>query len=822
MNIKTTHLLFSSLFTVTLMSLPALSAPITPEASLERLNPGSVKRLVGNMSQAELVMTSKTSTGEPAAYIFRSGNTKEGFMILSADDAAYPVLGYSDSGSFDPSNIPPQMEWWLSQYASQIEKARLLNLPGKEENTSLLTDDGKEAIEPMVKTKWNQDEPYNLMCPTDPRGTYCYTGCVATAMAQVMKYFEYPETGNGFISYSFTLNNTPIQLMMDLSDTPFDWKNMLDTYGRGNYSKEEGNAVAYLMKACGYSVEMNYGTDASGAIGNLISGALSTYFGYDKSARYVSRLPYSDAQWSDLIYENLRNVGPVIYNGTSAMQGGHSFVCDGYDGNGFFHFNWGWGGISDGYFALEALNPQSIGIGGYAGGFNLSQEVVIGICKPDGEDHSLPANIIQQGSSYALLENSSLNFYADNYPSPGVINLGGSRVTMEFGATFSQIDNPENEILTLGKFGTDIALTLDMRQSVEYSSFRHPEVKIPSDLEDGTYKVTLMTRDSKFRNAPWQPIQVTYGDYNYVLLTVADGEYEVTAPEPVTVSVTSASFVGDVVYGSTARLKTTIVNNSDIEVTRPFWALFELMDDAVLYSSARMVTLQPGENAGLEWDVDIYRLAYWFAVDKPSTLNLYIADPSTGEVYGNFGTVTMLPPLGGGVKINVDEFTIENVETFVENIPGEGTVTVYRIGDPEKFNAVVGVTPKNNYFDGYLVLTAEGVGDASLSTGVAEIYRTKVFIVKDTPYYSQPNLSYSQSEPGEVYKLTLHGESGGTTIKLATLYFTYGDSGIEAPEDRDAAPEYFNLQGMRINAPIPGKPLIVKESDKVRKVILYN
>ena len=800
------------------MSLPALSAPITPEASLERLHNSSVKRIAGNLSAPELVMTTKTSVGEPAAYVFRPGNNQEGFMILSADDAAYPVLGYSDTGSFDPANIPPQMQWWLSQYSEQIEQGRLLNMQGSAGSKAFLADDSKENIEPLVQTRWDQDAPYNQMCPADPRGIYCYTGCVATAMAQVMNYFKYPEIGTGFISYSFSLGGTPIQLMMNLSETPFDWLNMLDTYTRGNYGKVQADAVAYLMKACGYSVMMAYGTDSSGALGNLIPGALSTYFGYDRSARYVSRLPYSDAQWRDLLYENLRNVGPIIYNGTSAMQGGHCFVCDGYE-NGFFHFNWGWGGMSDGYFALEALDPLSIGIGGYAGGFNLSQEVVLGIRIPDGEDRSRPANIIQQGSSYADVEDSSLNFYADNYPSPGVINLEGSKVTMEFGAMFTQIDNPENETLMLGRFGTDSSLTLDMRQAVGYSSYRHPVVQIPSDLEDGTYKVTLMTRDSKFRNAPWQPIEVIYGDYNYVLLTVDDGEYEVTAMSPATVSVTSAGFVGDVAYGSTSRLKVTIVNDSDIEITRPFWALFEIMDSAVLYSTAKLITLQPGENADLEWDVNLYRLTYWFVVDKPTTLKLYIADPTTGELYGNFGTVTVLPSQGGGVTMNVDQFSIDNAETFVENIPGEGNVTVYRIPDPEKFNAVVGLTPRNNYFDGYLVLTAEGAGDASLSTGVDELYRTKVFIMKDSPYFSMPGLSYTQSEPGQLYKLTLSGESSGTTMKLDTLYFIYEDAGIGALKDRDAEPEYFNLQGIRIDSPVPGKPVIVKERDKVRKII---
>ena len=209
----------------------------------------------------------------------------------------------------------------------------------------------------MITAMWDQIEPYNNMAPLYG-SERTYTGCVATTMAMVMDYWNYPEKGQGKVSYTASTIGKRIEL--DFSKRKFDWDNMLRSYDiDGEYSAEQTDAVAYLMKACGYAVKMDYSTSASATLAMYIGQAMAKYFNYDPNYRYELRLHHSSSEWEQIIYDNLKNAGPVLYGGGSYLGGGHSFVCDGYDGNGFFHFNWGWSGISNGYFSLDALQPDA-------------------------------------------------------------------------------------------------------------------------------------------------------------------------------------------------------------------------------------------------------------------------------------------------------------------------------------------------------------------------------------------------------------------------------------------------------------------------------
>ena len=181
-------------------------------------------------------------------------------------------------------------------------------------------------------------------------------------MAQVMKFHNWPPKGKGsFEDYSF-------------EGTKYDWDNMLDVYTADKYSVTEANAVARLMLDCGKSVNMKYSSEASGAQSAMVGLALMDYFDYDPSLRMHRREAYTTLQWDSLVYNELASGRPVYYSGASE-NGGHAFVCDGYQGNGFFHFNWGWGGSQDGYFRLYCLDPAAGGIGSYEGGYNNRQQV---------------------------------------------------------------------------------------------------------------------------------------------------------------------------------------------------------------------------------------------------------------------------------------------------------------------------------------------------------------------------------------------------------------------------------------------------------------
>lgn len=238
---------------------------------------------------------------------------------------------------------------------------------------------------PLMTTKWNQSPYYNALCPANS-----VTGCVATAMAQIMKYWNYPAKGTGFHSYNHPTYGT---LSANFGGTTYQWSSMPNTVNSAN------NAVATLMYHCGVSVNMDYSPQSSGAYVIQDSPtpqacseyALKTYFGYRSTLQGVQRNNYNQTQWINLLKIELNAGRPVLYAGFGS-GGGHAFVCDGYDNNNFFHFNWGWGGSSDGYFQTSALNPGSLGTGGGSGGFNSDQQVVIGIQPPSGgvpQNHDL-------------------------------------------------------------------------------------------------------------------------------------------------------------------------------------------------------------------------------------------------------------------------------------------------------------------------------------------------------------------------------------------------------------------------------------------------
>lgn len=359
-------------------ALSAASSPITPEMALSRLK--ETGRHAKASSSPRLVDIISDEAGNPAIYHFTySGD--DGFMLLSADDGVAPLLGYSETNSFASGEIPGHISSWLSYYAGQISDAMTLAVAPWEERRQNVRAADKAPIDPLIKSRWDQGSPYNNLCPViDSRR--CVTGCVATAMAQVMNYWEYPLSGKGSVAYS--PSTTDEDLFLDFSEITFDWANMLDIYGR-SYSSTSAKAVATLMKACGYSVKMEYSPSASGARSGLIPNALKTYFGYDQGVTYkeYSNYKLNKDAWIDLVYDNLATIGPVIYSGQSS-SGGHCFVCDGYDGKGYFHINWGWGGMSDGYFLLDELTPGEIGTGGHYGGYNMEQEVTVGIMPPVG------------------------------------------------------------------------------------------------------------------------------------------------------------------------------------------------------------------------------------------------------------------------------------------------------------------------------------------------------------------------------------------------------------------------------------------------------
>jgi len=317
-------------------------------------------------------------------YVFNiNENAGGGFIIVSGDDAVTPVLGYSESGSYDENNLPPNFAYWMDYLQQEIRYAILQKLPQSETMRQKWNDhiDGnilstESAIAPLVRTTWDQEDPYFLLCPMI-NDEHTVTGCVATAMAQIMNYHRHPVQGTGqsaaYITETLRINIPSVNFAVN-----YDWFNMLDSYPKNGYNQQEATAVATLMYHCGVSIRMDYGLSSSrgsSASSQNIPGALSNYFGYDKSCSYVSRSSYDNSAWDSLIKAQLDNGLPVLYRGQQGNEAGHAFVCDGYRDDGKFHFNWGWGGIgdnTDGWFVTTVLNTNF-------GNFNNSQGMVINI-----------------------------------------------------------------------------------------------------------------------------------------------------------------------------------------------------------------------------------------------------------------------------------------------------------------------------------------------------------------------------------------------------------------------------------------------------------
>lgn len=324
----------------------------------------------------------KAVDATPFYYVFSIGSQK-GFVIASADDRTEPIFGYTMNGKFDKANLPEGLCDLLSYYAKELQ---LLEQRG-ETATHLATRAGnnRTPIEQLMETRWNQGMPYNNNCPMDGEDR-SVTGCVATAMAQIMYYHKSPQNTLAKPIEAYTTETKKIQCEA-LEPTSFEWEIMLPSY-QDNLQKESEEAVAKLMRYVGQSVMMDYSARGSSATdGNCVS-ALSYYFGY-KGMKSVHRSDYAYEEWNDLIYNELKNNRPVYYSAATQSRSGHAFVCDGYKEGDFFHINWGWGGMSDGYYRLSVLRPNQAGIGGNADAYALNQDAIIGI-KPATEAETTP------------------------------------------------------------------------------------------------------------------------------------------------------------------------------------------------------------------------------------------------------------------------------------------------------------------------------------------------------------------------------------------------------------------------------------------------
>jgi hypothetical protein len=400
-----------------------------------KANASNLKSMV-NLQTIYIAKSNKSAASiQPTNFYYVFGTGKNGFIIVAGDDQVTPILGYSDKNNFDPENMPQNVAKWMEGYKKEIKYVVEKNIPANkiisEQWQSLqsglnYSSNTKTAagVNPLLLTQWNQSPYYNQLCPGGS-----VTGCVATAMAQIMKYWNYPATGSGFHSYNHQTYGT---LSANFGTTSYEWGSMPNNVNSAN------SAVATLMYQVGVSVDMDYSPEVSGAyvisdqspVTHCSEYALKTYFGYKNTLQGVQRTNYTQTAWVNLIKSELDANRPVLYAGFGT-GGGHCFVADGYDNNDYIHFNWGWGGAYDGYFQINALNPDGTGTGGGDGGYNSGHQAVIGIEPP----------VITQTNNLALY----------NYVTP-------SSTTIQYGDAFSVTTNIEN--IGTGTFNGDYTMAV--------------------------------------------------------------------------------------------------------------------------------------------------------------------------------------------------------------------------------------------------------------------------------------------------------------------------------------------------------------------------
>lgn len=377
-----------------------------------------------SLSDIKLVHAEKSNTVANANAYYAFNIDGGGWVIVAGEDRANQVLGYSDQGSLNFSNLPDNFKALMNSYKEEIEYLQAhpeLDVKPKLNSSSDI------VVKPLITAIWGQETPYNNQCPTY-QGERCVVGCVATAMTQVMYYWKYPTTIPALNSYyCYEIGQT----IPSLPETTFEYSKMLTSYChwdwdqsaliQDTYTDEQAEAVAKLARYCGQAVRMSYHPDGSGAYtSDQLSGMKK--FGYSSSAQDVSRSSwwnnnYTNEQWEAMIREELDARRPILYSASDVNgAGGHAFVCDGYDSNNMFHFNFGWYGTCDGWYKSTALNMTHRD--GEALKFNTGHEMLTGVepptyCIIETDGINAPSNLLVLGEEMPI-EALNLNIFTTN------------------------------------------------------------------------------------------------------------------------------------------------------------------------------------------------------------------------------------------------------------------------------------------------------------------------------------------------------------------------------------------------------------------------
>lgn len=751
-----------------LMASAAVAAPVTPQQALARIRadrssaPGVLRASAPSTEGMKCIATLDQ------LYVFSNG---KGFVVAPADDSAAPVLGYSEDGDFDTAGNPA-LNAWLGGYTRQIKFAASANAPTYEAVPQRVQ---RPAIAPLTTTLWNQNAPYNDLCPLD-NGERSVTGCVATAMSQVMKYHNWPSKGNGTDSYS-CLGQT---LTFDYANTPFDWGNMTNTYSSSS-STAQKNAVATLMYACGVAVHMDYTSDESGASSVMMAQQLISRFNYNKGLRMLMRDFYGLAEWEDMVYADLAAGRPVLYDGQSG-EGGHQFICDGYSTDDYFHFNWGWGGMSDGYFLLTALDPMTMGIGGSGAGFNYDQGAVIGL-EPDNGT-TAPA--------YFMACDGDFGTSASTVDHGGEVTFTGTFVNFSLsalpsGSKLGILINPGNRYIA----GTDVSSMGSYEETTQFT------VDMPATMADGTYTVTPVFRSGD--NASWSTVRTPLSNAQTVTMTISNNVATFVSDDPV-LTVTNLKILTDLYYDTDFEMSFTATNGNDREYYGGVMPVLFTMNNGEPVEAGvgeqYVVDLDPGVSTTVKYTTQ-FTVQSQDGTSGPVSPGTYYMALATTE-----GKMLTEPQ---SVTINEQEAQVE-VQAY--NLSVEGGTPVMYFG-PREFTATVECV--SGYYAGtpdIVIFPTSGGED------VAMVSTQELFLNTGSTGVIRGTIDLSTLKKGTEYVAEVY--NGQSSISNPFYFTIDANAGIEILKvEKNADVIYYSVDGVKYKRPTKPGIYITSEGKKV-------
>lgn len=725
--------------------------------------------------------TRQTSDEQPY-YAFNA--TDGGFVIVSGSDRTDAVIGYSDSGTFDEDNMPSNLKAWLDEYKRQIEyvEANKIDAVSKQTRAASMA-----AIQPLVKTTWGQNTPYNDLCPSvkvSGEKQTCPTGCVATAMAQILKYHEWPQNMSALPAYTTKTRNIS---MPALSATTFDWSNMANSYA-GTTTVAQQNAVAKLMLYCGQSVEMDYQPAGSGT--NVFSSTFTEYFNYDEATAFdASRDFYTTSEWESLLYGELSKGRPLYYAGGVYNGDGHAFICDGYDGNGYWHINWGWNGSSDGYFKLSVMNPENQGTGGSSAseGYTMSQYVVGGLQpnKNGVNSQALRAtaySISLQGSNVFTRSSKSSDFKNIKVEYQ-LANWTGQDFLLEHGLALYKDGVFVKNIYTSSKnisFENDYYYTIPVTFSMG------------AGLSDGTYSIRSISR--QYGSSEWLlchngvACDITAVISNGTVLTLKASNS--TSETGMSCKVNSVQYGGKLRANGATTITANITNTSKVNVCD----LYVFIDDVLSAGNTAMV------DANCSGDVEFHfmpttsgKKTVKIALDSKCENVVYTGSVTISADYAvslSMGTITVTKSVG-----STFDFTISAKNIGLNKYDNNILANIFRAEDASY------VTSQSR--DAQIAVGSTGKANFSIENLPSGKYIVQAF------YYSKGQKVILCTEYGLDFTYSaatavseVEAETAGKKVDVFTIGGVKVRSQVDADEATDNLPSGIYL--------IDGKKVYVK------------